>query len=195
MSATPLILVRHAPTDWTGRRYCGRSDPPLHAAGEIEARALAGRLAGAGVAALAPRILASPRRRATATAAAIAAVIGGSVTVDERWEEVDFGIAEGRTFAELRDIEPSLAARLEAGDVAIDWPGGETAASLEIRVRVAIADLAALGRPTIVVSHAGPLRVALAALTERAPRDVAVPAPGEAIRVDLVAAPPAAGKR
>ena len=28
-----IILVRHASTAWTGRRYCGRSDPPLSAAG------------------------------------------------------------------------------------------------------------------------------------------------------------------
>ena len=28
---TVIVLVRHASTAWTGRRFCGRSDPPLDA--------------------------------------------------------------------------------------------------------------------------------------------------------------------
>ena len=39
-----IILVRHAPTAWTGSRYCGRSDPPLDAAGVAVAHRLAGGL-------------------------------------------------------------------------------------------------------------------------------------------------------
>ena len=41
---TDLVLVRHGPTSWTGRRYCGRSDPPLDAAG-LAAAQVAGRRA------------------------------------------------------------------------------------------------------------------------------------------------------
>ena len=37
-----VILVRHASTAWSGIRYCGRSDPPLDAAGESAAALLAG---------------------------------------------------------------------------------------------------------------------------------------------------------
>ena len=32
--ALEIVLVRHASTDWSGRRYCGRSDPPLNEAGQ-----------------------------------------------------------------------------------------------------------------------------------------------------------------
>ena len=51
------------------------------------------------------------------------------------------GIAEGRTFAELERIAPDLARALADGDAAIDWPGGETSASLAERVESAWAAL------------------------------------------------------
>ena len=158
---TDVVLVRHGPTSWTGRRYCGRSDPPLDAAGLAAARSLA--------AALAPTlardvlIVTSPARRARETAAALAAAAGVvDVEVDERWQEADFGIAEGRTFEELAALEPDLAAALARGVTDIDWPGGETAADLGSRVEAAWSALVGRGRSALVVSHAGPLRHALA---------------------------------
>ena len=36
-----IVLVRHAPTSWSGQRYCGTSDPPLDAAGLAVASELA----------------------------------------------------------------------------------------------------------------------------------------------------------
>ena len=144
----PVILVRHASTAWTGHRYCGRSDPPLDAAGRAAAERLAHDLA----ADLAPgtRIVSSPLVRALATAEAIARAAGiGPVLVDGRWRETDVGTAEGRTFEELAVLEPELAARLAAGDPAIDWPGGETASALRDRVQRGMggaADRSAAGR-------------------------------------------------
>ena len=91
------------------------------------------RLAHDLAAGLAPgtRIVSSPLVRALATAEAIARAAGsGPVVVDGRWRETDVGTAEGRTFEELSVLEPELAARLAAGDPAIDWPGGETASAL-----------------------------------------------------------------
>ena len=124
-----IILVRHAPTAWTGSRYCGRSDPPLDAAGVAAARRLAGDLATT----LAPgtRIVTSPLRRAHATATAIADAAGiDDITIDDRWREADFGIAEGLTFEELERLAPDLARRLADGETEIDWPDGERAADL-----------------------------------------------------------------
>ena len=131
-----IILVRHAPTAWTGSRYCGRSDPPLDAAGVAVAHRLAGDLATT----LAPgtRIVTSPLRRAHATAAAIADAAGiDDIAIDDRWREADFGIAEGLTFEELERLAPDLARRLADGETAIDWPDGERAADLAARVAAA----------------------------------------------------------
>lgn len=158
---TGLILVRHAPTGWSGRRYCGRSDPPLEGPGHAAATRLAATLAPLLPASV--RIVTSPSRRARETAAAIADAIGGATVVaDDRWREVDFGAAEGRTFDELAAIEPALAARLVSGESIVDWPDGESATAFADRVAAAWWDLAGSAVETVVVSHAGPIRLAMA---------------------------------
>jgi broad specificity phosphatase PhoE len=177
-----IILVRHAATDWTGRRYCGRSDPPLGAAGRTAAARLARELAPT----LAPdtRIVTSPSRRSaeTATAIANAAAIGG-VMVDDRWREADFGIAEGLTFAALARVDPDLARRLADGETEVDWPDGERAAELEGRVAAAWHDLVESADDALVVSHAGPLRIAISLATGARPGALDLPGPGAVIRL------------
>jgi len=150
-----IILVRHAATSWSGVRYCGISDPPLSPTGLADARRLAVSLSRDLPADV--RVVSSPSRRAVATATAIveAAHLPG-VELDARWREADVGIAEGRTFDELSAIAPDVAAALARGDLGIDWPGGETHSSLAARVADAWADLVAVGRPAVVVTHAGP---------------------------------------
>jgi len=188
----PVILVRHASTAWPGHRYCGRSDPPLDAAGEAAAERLAQDLA----ADLPPgtRIVSSPQIRALATAEAIARAAGlGPVLADARWRETDVGTAEGRTFEELAVLEPELAVQLASGDPAIDWPGGEPAKALGDRVREAWAALLADPEPLVIVSHAGPLRLAIALGTGSAPETVAFPAAGTAVRLSVPALPAGPG--
>jgi probable phosphoglycerate mutase len=181
---TTIVLVRHAATAWSGRRYAGRGDPPLTAAGRRSAEALAGRLAAklpAGT-----RIVTSPSRRAHETAAIIAGRMAPAVLeTDERWLEADFGDLEGLTFVEIDARNPDLATRLAAGDVEIDWPAGEAAAALHDRVAAAWAELLAEERPTIVVSHAGPIRIAVSLATGRSPKEVALPAPAEAVVLEV----------
>jgi broad specificity phosphatase PhoE len=101
-----------------------------------------------------------------------------TIEADERWAETDFGLAEGLTFDELARVAPDIAARLAQGAVAIDWPGGESAASLAARVEAAWTDLNERVTPTLVVSHAGPLRIAIALATGRPVADVTAPEPG-----------------
>jgi alpha-ribazole phosphatase len=177
-----LILVRHASTAWTGHRYCGRSDPPLDAAGETAAALLAGHLATS----LAPdtRIVTSPSRRAQATASAIATAAGlPAVVVDDRWRESAFGVAEGLTFDELERFVPDLARRLAEGETEIDWPDGERAADLADRVAAAWQEIAKAGDEVVVVSHAGPLRIAIGLATGRPAGAVELPPPGAVIRL------------
>lgn len=172
-----LVLVRHAATEWSGSRYCGRTDVPLTAAGMAAAgevaRELARSLAGD------VHIVSSPLLRARQTATAIAAAIGrAGFTVDDRWAETDFGIVEGLTYDELEVIQPDIASRLAQGDRIIDWPGGETAEALRVRVGTAWRELAGRVGTWIVVSHGGPLRIAIALATDVDPAQVTVPSPG-----------------
>lgn len=162
-----IVLVRHAATTWSGVRYCGISDPPLSPTGRADARRLAASLIGD----LQPdvQVISSPSRRAVETASAIVdAARLPAVELDARWREADVGIAEGRTFDELQAVAPDVAAALARGDLEIDWPRGETCASLAARVADAWADLVAVGRPAIVVTHAGPILHARAIAEDRA---------------------------
>ena len=183
---TEVIFVRHGATSWSGRRYCGRSDPPLSADGRAAVAAVAAELAPA----LPPgvRFVTSPARRARQTAAVLAAAAGADhIEVDERWREADFGLAEGRTFDELAAVEPALASALAGGVTEIDWPGGETAAQLATRVEAAWAELVARARPTVVVSHGGPIRHAIGFDPSMSWADVGLLDPAAAVRVRRLA--------
>jgi broad specificity phosphatase PhoE len=178
-----LVLVRHAATDWSGRRFCGRTDLALTPDGLAAARMLGRTLATS----LPPgtRIVSSQLLRARQTASAIAAVTGGDgFAIDDRWSETDFGTAEGLTYEELEAAHPGMAFRLSGGDVTIDWPGGETAAALRARVEAAWRDLVAWPGTSVVVSHGGPLRIAIALATGRPAERVSVPAPGAIWRLE-----------
>jgi probable phosphoglycerate mutase len=178
-----VILVRHTSTDWTGVRYCGAADPPLNEAGRREADALAARLVPT-----LPRdvrLISSPLRRALETATAIARAAGGlDVTVDDHWREVDMGEAEGLTYDEVQAHWPDLASVLASGAADIAWPGGDAAGALTSRLRGALADLATQARPTVVVSHAGPIRLAMR-LAPADPGDQVIVPPGGVIRLTL----------
>ncbi len=181
---TEIVFVRHARTSWSGRRYCGRSDPALDAVGRRTAIALADALAP--TLARDVLILSSPARRARETADALATATGvDRVEIDERWWEVDCGFAEGRTFDELVTIEPELAGALARGETRIDWPGGETSAEFVARIEAAWTSLLARDRPAVVVSHAGALRHAIALARARPTDRVAFPEPATAIRCQV----------
>ena len=181
---TTIVLIRHAATAWSGRRYSGRSDPPLSTAGLRAAETLAAQLAVTLPARV--RIIASPSRRARETATILATAAAPAVLeIDARWMEADFGVADGLTFDDIEARSPALAARLAAGDVDIDWPGGETAVAFHDRVAAAWAAILATGQPTVVVSHAGPIRIAMALASGRTPAEVGLPAPAEAVTLEV----------
>ncbi len=185
---TTIVLVRHGATALSGERYSGRGDPPLSAEGRRSAEALAVRLAGTLPAGI--RIVTSPSLRAYDTAALLAAQATPAVLeIDDRWQEVDVGDAEGRTFDEVAAVYPKLGAQLAAGDADVDWPGGETADALRERVVAAWTAILSTDRPAVIVSHAGTIRIALALATGRPPDEIPFLAPAEAVIVDVGTAP------
>ncbi|MEU7584833.1 bifunctional RNase H/acid phosphatase [Micromonospora sp. NPDC049230] len=162
-TATRLILVRHGETEYTEqRRYSGRGDVPLSERGRAQAGAT-----GARVAALAPSVaavLSSPLSRCTATAAAIAAALGGDVPVrtEDDLIECDFGAWEGRTFAEVRQQWPGeMDAWLASPRIAP--PDGESFTHVAERAHRVTAGLltAYPGETVVVVSHVSPIKLML----------------------------------
>lgn len=145
-----LDLVRHGST---GRPGCldGRADPPL-ASGAAEAV----RSAHAGI----PwrHVFSSPRRRSLDTARALA---DGEPAVQTAWAELDFGKWDG---CAAEDLDSTALAAFHEDPGRHGPPGGEDWACFEQRIRQALVRLVQLESgddPILVVSHAGPLRMAL----------------------------------
>jgi probable phosphoglycerate mutase len=150
-----LILVRHGQTAANAAGLLlGRADLPLTDFGRRQAEALAAALGRT------DRIVSSPLLRARDTAEAIAVASGASVTVDERWAEVDYGEYDELPFHAVGD------------DVWHRWrtdptfrpPGGETFEEVDERVRLACGALvdAAADSNVVVVSHVSPIKSAVA---------------------------------
>jgi broad specificity phosphatase PhoE len=187
---TSVVLIRHAATAWSGSRYLGRTDLPLTPEGTDAARTM-----GAEIAATAPsavRIVTSPSLRARQTAEIVAAAFAPdtsgmpvAIETDARWAEQDVGDAEGLTFTDVEARFPALARQLVAAETEIDWPSGEAARDFRARVSAAWTAVVTAGRPTIVVSHAGPIRLALALATGRPASEIEFPEPAQAVRLEI----------
>lgn len=148
-----LYLVRHGQTGGNAEgRSQGRRDVPLNALGERQAAAVGARFASAPVVA----IYASPLARSLATAEAIAAPHALPVQTDERLVELDHGILDGLSSAELRRDYAEVLAQWR-GDAAGDlvMPGGESMRQAQERF-VAATEAIAERHPdgeVVVVSH------------------------------------------
>ncbi|WP_433828853.1 histidine phosphatase family protein [Actinoplanes sp. CA-015351] len=151
---TRLIVWRHGNTDWNAAgRVQGQTDVPLNDLGRRQAAEAATLLA-----ALAPdAIVASDLRRASDTAAALAALTGQQVGYDERLRERFFGVWQGLTTAEVAEQRPDEYARWKAGN---DVVGGdvETLDDLGKRVADGFQDAARLGSLVVVATHGAAAR-------------------------------------
>ena len=155
---TTLVLVRHGETDWNReRRYQGHADTPLNDAGRRQAGELAERLRTERLDA----IYTSPLRRASETAEIIAVQHGLQAKALEALREIDVGDWQGLTLDEVRTRYPEqLDDAWHSG-----WPNGESHAELDARVLPTLLDLGRRhhNEHVLGVTHAGPLRTALAA--------------------------------
>jgi ribonuclease H / adenosylcobalamin/alpha-ribazole phosphatase len=171
----PVWLVRHAPTTWTGRRWCGRADPPLSRGGHALAREVAARLAPELPATTVVR--SSPARRASSTARAIARAAHLTFAICPELVEVDVGRVEGLTWGELSTREPAVVRAIGRGDP-IDWPDGESSSAVADRARRVAEGIRedAISRPVLIVSHGAFLHALVAALAEPDPAAAFAPA-------------------
>lgn len=149
-----VYLARHGETEWTlSGQHTGRTDIPLTARGEADARHLGDRIKGHAFA----LVLTSPLQRARRTCEL--AGLGDRCQVDEDLREWDYGEFEGLKTAEIRQRKP-------------DWnlfrdgcPGGENAEQVGARADRLIEKLrrgtreAGRAGDAIVFSHGHMLRV------------------------------------
>jgi len=166
---TVVVFVRHGTTTTTGRELPGRA-PGLHLAdqGRAEAQTAAARIA----AFVGPRngrkppppavVYASPLERAQQTAAPIAEALGCEVLTDEGLLELDIGDWTGM---ELKAAfkRPEWAA-IQRYPSSFRFPGGESFVDLQSRMVATMGRYRAThpGQTVVAVSHADPIRVAVA---------------------------------
>ena len=158
---TGTLLLRHGQTLMSvERRYSGRSDAPLTAAGVQQGAAAGKHLAGAGI----DVIIASPLLRTVQTAQEVATVIGAPVITDDGFRETDFGAWEGLTFAEVRERWPDEMANWMA-DPQVAPPEGESFTDVSARVTDALSRVLAErdGQRVLIVSHVTPIKTLVAA--------------------------------
>jgi alpha-ribazole phosphatase len=153
-----LLLLRHARVAGAEVRCAGQGaaiDPGLGPDGWEQATAAVRRL-GEPI----DLVVSSPARRALETARAWDLPI----RVDQRLAERSFGEWEGRLWAELWPTVPAAVLADPEAYAAFTPPGGEPLDAVLARVEAAVHDLSAEpGRRVLAVTHAGPVRLAVAA--------------------------------
>ena len=151
-----IWLVRHGETEWSRLgRHTGRTDLPLTAAGEAEART-----AGEALAAITPGlILCSPLVRARRTAD-LAGLQPNAY--DDDLMEWDYGGWEGLTTTEIRALRNDPDWRVWDAPVPPGATPGEQLIDVQCRVRRVIGrcqPLLAEGRDCVLIAHGHLLRV------------------------------------
>ncbi len=158
-----LLLVRHGITDWNIlHKIQGHSDIDLNEKGYRQVERIGQRLADEKIDAA----FSSDLTRAMATARAI--VNNHSVPIQENLNlrEMNYGLAEGMTYNELKEAYPDIAASIFNFTTDIAFPEGETFPDFVGRAEAFLASLADYGedRTVLVVSHGGILKAMICSL-------------------------------
>ncbi len=148
-----LLILRHPETEANvSGRWVGRGDSPYTERGILQAALLAEEIVR-----FAPdEIRSSPLRRCRTVAESAAASLGLEPVFDDRLLELDFGQAEGLTYAETQERGVRFDFKSEDAPVA---PGGESRRDIFDRTARALdAALAADHTRVAIVTHGGVFR-------------------------------------
>lgn len=160
--STTLVLVRHAVTPQTGPVLSGRAPGiDLSELGHDQARATAARLAAVPVAA----VYASPIERTRQTAEHIASHHALPVRTLDGIIEADYGDWTGGKLEDLAKTD--LWKVVQRQPSRVRFPNGESMAEMQTRMVAALEDLVTRhpGETIVVVSHADPIKAAIAHYT------------------------------
>ena len=153
-----VVVVRHGETAWSSiKRHTGRSDIPLTAEGQEQARELRAKLAGITFAA----VFVSPLQRALETS--VLAGYGDDAVVDPDLIEWDYGQYEGKTSEQIQEQRPGWTL---FGDGVV---GGETIDDVAARARRVIDRTRDVAGDVLLFGHGHQLRILTALWLELAP--------------------------
>jgi probable phosphomutase (TIGR03848 family) len=161
-TSTHLVLVRHAVTAQTGPLLSGRAPGiDLSDDGRAQAEALGERMASLPV----DVVYASPIERTTQTAEAVAKHHGLEVQRLDGVLEADYGEWTGQKLADLAKTD--LWKVVQRAPSRAVFPGGEGLAAMQGRMVTALEAVVVdhPGQLVVVVSHADPIKAAIAHYT------------------------------
>jgi len=154
-----LLLVRHGETDWNREpaRCQGWAEIGLNESGRDQARDVGRTLAARDV----ELIVTSHLLRARETAELIREELGGELPliVDPRLAETHRGEWETQLFKDIVAEEPGSWRHYREKAESFRFPGGESLADQQRRVLACLRDCAADGRPALLVTHGGSIRL------------------------------------
>lgn len=159
--ATTVIFIRHGTTDFPEDMvYKGDNGPVLNEEGRNQANRLGEWIRGEEIAML----LVSPSRRTVETASPIAKALDLEYKIMDDLRERSFGIWEGLTFAEIESLYPEGLSKWKKDPISYTPDGGESIIDLRKRVDSVVQFIIQeyKGKRVMVVTHMGPIRVAVA---------------------------------
>jgi probable phosphoglycerate mutase len=176
---TPTIYyIRHGETAWNAEgRLQGTQDVPLNDLGRRQAsqagRILADLFARDSRDKASLAFVASPLGRARSTMDFVREVLKlplGGYSLDDRLREIGYGRWEGSTLAEMQAEDPEIFAKRQTDKWTMSPPGGETYASVQLRMRDWYDSLLT---DTVAVAHGGTARALMVALGIETPASAA----------------------
>ena len=156
--ALTLHFVRHGRAQDVDGRCIGHTDRAVSEAGEAEIEALARLLDPHDLPCFSSDLI---RARESADR-----LTTGSVTLEPRLREMNFGEWEGRTWSELEQADSRRMREWMAEWTTIRAPGGESFADVVDRVRSWLHELPRDTSRHLVVAHAGSIRAAAVVLLD-----------------------------
>jgi broad specificity phosphatase PhoE len=178
MSTPTIYYIRHGETAWNAEgRLQGTQDVPLNDLGRRQAsqagRILADLFARDGRDKASLAFVASPLGRARSTMDFVREVLKlplGGYSLDDRLREIGYGRWEGSTLAEMQAEDPEIFAKRQTDKWTMSPPGGETYASVQLRMRDWYDSLLT---DTVAVAHGGTARALMVALGIETPASAA----------------------
>src|SRR5882757_792098 len=173
-----IYYIRHGETAWNAEgRLQGAQDTSLNDLGRQQAAHAGGILAGLfaqearNASSLA--FVASPLGRARSTMELVRGALKlppHDYAIDDRLREIGYGEWEGSTLAQMQASDPDVFAQRQADKWTVPPPGGESYASVQLRMRDWYDSLPG---DTVAVAHGGTARALMVALGFETPDSAA----------------------
>ncbi|MFB7138845.1 histidine phosphatase family protein [Gottfriedia sp. NPDC056225] len=157
-----IILIRH--TESIGNKqkvYAGKTDFDLTEAGLLQMKKVVSQLSKMIDSTSNYTLYSSPLRRCKALSEEIEMLTGVSQKIDSRIHETNFGLFEGKSYAELLKEVPEIVEKWNKDLINFQIPNGESLKQCADRVNEFVREMIALNEDIIVVTHGGIMKLLL----------------------------------